>query len=290
MAGKRYLIFTTRVREHYDDMSVSERKVADHILKDPSGILRSSTREIAEAAGVSTATVVRFCRSCGFSGMAELKLILRKEYLALDGGNEKIMYSDVSPDDPIAIVRQKILGYHNMIISDMLQGWNEEAYVHAVDEIASANRILICGEGGSRATALILFHILNNMGIECETYMDSVFEIVKADKLREGDVIIGVTYTGRLRNTIESFEVAKKHGTTTIALVGYTDSPIIKYTDLVLNTTKLTKGFYDSALSIRVSELAAIELLLTLLALKQNRTMEATSSPDHVVSIRRVWD
>ncbi len=271
-------------------MSASERLVADHILKDPSGILKSSTREIAEAAGVSTATVVRCCRSCGFSGMAELKLILRKEYLALDGGDENILYSDVTPDDPIAIVRQKVLGYHNMIISDMLQGWNEEAYVHAVDEIADAKRILICGEGGSRATALCLFHILNNMGIECETYMDSVFEIVKADKLREGDVIIGITYTGRLRNTIESFEVAKKHGATTIALVGYTDSPIIKYTDLVLNTTKLTKDFYDSALSIRVSELAAIELLLTLLALKLNRTMKPTNTPDHVVHIRRVWD
>lgn len=79
-------------------------------------------------------------------------------------------------------------------------------------------------------------------------------------------------------------------GATTIGLVGFHDSPIIRYTDIVLNTTKLTKDYYDSGLSIRVSELAAIELLCTLVALKLNRPIEPTIARDHVVSRRRVWD
>lgn len=287
MAEQSYLILTTRIQDAYSRLSDSERRLADFVLDSPHRVMEATARELAEASGVSTATVIRFCHACGFSGFTELKLCIRRED-SVSEDNKK--YTEVQEDDTISTVRRKILGYHTLIVNDMLLGWNEAAYSLAVEALVKAKRILIFGEGGSRCSAMCMFHILVNLGLPCETYMDSVFEIMKVGSLEEGDVVIGVTYTGRLRNTVDSLKLAKQRGATTIGLVGYLDSPVMDYVDVVLNTTRLTKDYYDSALSIRVSEMLVIELLSTLLAMKLDRPISPTISPDHVVSIRRIWD
>lgn len=290
MPNQSYLIFSTRITEAYPKLSPMEKQLADYMLENPQLLSEATIRSVADAAGVSTATVVRFCRVCGFSGFTDLKLCIGREYAISRDADKAQKYTDVKKSDSVAMVRKKVLGYHNMIVNDMLSGWNEDAYTLATEALLKANRILIFGEGGSRSSVLCLFHILSNLGLNCETYMDSVFEIMKVGTVREGDVVIGITYTGRLRNTVESLKLAKERGATTIGLVGYLHSPVMKYVDIVLNTTKLTKDYYDSALSIRVSEMLIIEILAMLLAVNLHKTIEPTTARDHVISIRRIWE
>jgi len=289
MSNSSCLIFTARLKDAYPSLSDMEKCVADYMLKNPEGMVNATARDIADACGVNTATVIRFCKSCGFSGLSELKMSLRREYVVPDEGTTSTKYLDVMKNDSISIIRQKVLGYHNLIISNMLSDWNLDAYSLAVDALIQAKRVLIIGEGGSRCSAICLFHILTNLGLSCETYMDSVFEIMRVGSLEENDVVIGITFTGRLRNTVDSLKLAKERHATTIGLVGYLHSPIMDYVDILLNTTKIKKGYYDSALSIRVSEIAVIEILSTLLAMRLDRPIEPTTDPHHVVSIRRIW-
>lgn len=101
-------------------------------------------------------------------------------------------------------------------------------------------------------------------------------------------MVIGITFTGRLRNTVENLKLAQERNTTTIDLVRYLHSPIMAYVDILLNTTKIKKGYFDSALSICVSEIAVIEFLSTFLAMRLDRPIESTTGPHYVVSIRRI--
>ena len=288
MSDQGYLVFSSRIKEAYVTLSNTEKKVADYMLKYPQDVVHSTARDIAQAVGVSPATVVRFCRACDFSGLTELKLSLKREHFVLSDQRASLQYGDVKQSDPVSVVKEKVLGYHNMIIHEMLSSWNEDAYSLAVDALLNAPRILIFGEGGSRCTAICLFHILTDLGFPCETYMDSVFEIMKVGSLRENDVVIGITYTGRLRTTVDSLKLAKLRGATTIGLIGHLDSPIMEYVDIPLHTTKLTKDYYDLALSIRVSEISVIEILTTFLSMRLNRPITNTTGKDHVVSIRRI--
>ena len=290
MSEGKYLLFKARLKKVLPKLSASERTVGSYIMNHPEQVIDSSVRALAEAANVSTATVVRFCHSCGFEGLGDLRLSLRREQRELQETEESARYIDVRRDDSIQLVKQKILGYHNMIVRDMLSDWNLEAYTYAADAVAGAGKVIIMGEGGSRSTAMNLFYVLSNLGIVCETYMDSVFEIMKVGQLKEGDVAIGVTYTGRLRSTIESLQLAKERGATTIGLIGVLDSPIIPYVDILLNTTELEKDYYDSALSIRISENLVVELLATLVAMRKERAVAPALSDKHVISIRRVKD
>ncbi|MES8623059.1 hypothetical protein U6J51_08995, partial [Cutibacterium acnes] len=55
-------------------MRPAEAQVAAVILAKPDWTLAASTSQLAEAAGVSPATVVRFCRALGMSGYRELRV------------------------------------------------------------------------------------------------------------------------------------------------------------------------------------------------------------------------
>lgn len=54
----------------------SERKVAECLLQDPPAFARSTTSVIAERTQTSAPSIIRFCRSMGYSGLTELKQAL----------------------------------------------------------------------------------------------------------------------------------------------------------------------------------------------------------------------
>lgn len=285
-----FLLFSSRIREAYPKLTKSERLIADWLMADPRRVLDATARSISEALDVSPATVVRFCRSCGWYGLADLKLSVQKESRHLSESDRESRYLDVHPDDSVSLVREKVLEYHNRIINDMMTGWNERAYEDATEAIISANRIIVMGAGGSRCTAMGLFHILTNLGLNCELYSDTVFEIMKVGTLKECDVAIGISFTGRLRDTVQSMKLAQEQGALTIGIVGDLESPIVRYSNILLNTTQLTKDYYDSALSIRVSEFIVMEILCTMISSRLKQSLGPTTSRQHVVSIRRIWD
>ncbi|MBP1778860.1 MAG: MurR/RpiR family transcriptional regulator, partial [candidate division NC10 bacterium] len=54
------------VRLHVDDLRDSEKKVARVVLESPGQVIYRSISELAEEAGTSEPTVLRFCRALGF--------------------------------------------------------------------------------------------------------------------------------------------------------------------------------------------------------------------------------
>ena len=88
----------SRIRKHYEHLSNTEQQIADLILSDWKRIIDMPVAQIACEAGVSQATVVRFCRSIGFDGVPELKLYLKRERLSPLGE-----LSEVEDDDTPAV-------------------------------------------------------------------------------------------------------------------------------------------------------------------------------------------
>ena len=61
------------VTGHYSSMSKSEKTVAEFIFKNSDDVILLSMRALAERVELSDNTVLRFCRTCGFSGFLDLK-------------------------------------------------------------------------------------------------------------------------------------------------------------------------------------------------------------------------
>lgn len=107
----------------------------------------------------------------------------------------------------------------------------------------SEKRIYTCGNGGSAATAShyccdfnkglseqldVKYHFecLNDniatlMAVANDFSYDEVFRYQLRNKMKQGDVLIGISGSGNSKNVVNAFECAKEIGGITIAIVGY---------------------------------------------------------------------
>src|SRR5436190_2098002 len=69
-------IMLDRIRASIPALPPAEQRVAKLVLSDPRSFASTPVGELAERAHVSKPTVVRFCRSVGYDGLADFKLKL----------------------------------------------------------------------------------------------------------------------------------------------------------------------------------------------------------------------
>ena len=104
-------------------------------------------------------------------------------------------------------------------------------------------RIFICGNGGSASTASHLECDFNKgisynqevkYDIEClsdnvpmimaianDIGYDDIFVVPLKNKLKKGDIVIGISGSGNSRNVLKAFEYANELGVDTVAFTGY---------------------------------------------------------------------
>lgn len=118
------------------------------------------------------------------------------------------------------------------------------AVVNVLEEARLTDKqIFVCGNGGSAATASHFccdfnkgvsenqeykykFECLNDnvptmMAIANDISYDEVFRFPLKNKMKKGDVFIGLSGSGNSKNVINAMEYARSIGGTTIAIVGY---------------------------------------------------------------------
>ena len=61
-----------KIRRLMDELTRSQRMLAEYIIQRPEKVGFLPINELAQAAGVSVATVIRFCNTMGYSGYVEL--------------------------------------------------------------------------------------------------------------------------------------------------------------------------------------------------------------------------
>lgn len=112
------------------------------------------------------------------------------------------------------------------------------------------NRIFICGNGGSASTASH-FECDFNKGIsydqdikydiEClsdnvpmmmaianDIGYDEIFVVPLKNKMKQGDILIGISGSGNSENVIKAFEYANDLGAVTIAFTGYKGGKLLE--------------------------------------------------------------
>ncbi|MGC2782927.1 MAG: MurR/RpiR family transcriptional regulator, partial [Roseiarcus sp.] len=139
-----------RTRATRPTLRKSEAKVADLVLADPARILDSSLAGVAELAGVSQPTVIRFCVALGYSGFQEFKLRLAQN-LAL---GRSATHSVISDRDGLSAVTDKIFEYTLTSLDWARRHLDRAALEQAVDILAGARSIAFFGYGASAIVAM----------------------------------------------------------------------------------------------------------------------------------------
>ena len=218
-----------KTRATRPNLSKSEGKVADLILANPARILDSSLAEVAELAGVSQPTVIRFCVAVGFSGYQEFKLRLAQN-LAL---GRSATHSVISDSDALDAVADKIFEYTMTSLDWARQHLDRAALERAVDELARARSITFFGFGASAIVAMDAQQKFPLFDVPSRAEADAHQQIMAASMMRGGDALVVISNTGRTRQIVEAAEIAKSAGATVIGVVGAA-GPISALCDVTL--------------------------------------------------------
>ncbi len=254
-----------RVSALYTSLNEAERKVADFVLNNPEAARGCSVIHLSDLSGVSETTVVRFCRAIGFKGYADFKLALVAD-LAPHREPLPDVHGDVSPEDDLPTLVQKVLNMDVQAVASTKDLLDMNQFERAVDAIAQARRVAIFGVGSSLPVCMDLQYRLQRVGIQSLFSVDDHIQAINAALLEPQDVGLAVSYSGESRETIESVELAKETGATTICVTSFRRSPLAKLCDICLITSAGRTQWLDETITARLVQLALFDALCVALA------------------------
>lgn len=205
-----------RIRASLPALPPAEQRVAKLVLADTRAFASLPVSELAQRAHVSKPTVVRFCRSVGYDGLADFK---RKLAGSVNEG-VPFVHRAVDEDDKVDDIIVKVI---DNAVSALLKYRNDAAglaFERAVAALTAAGqagrRIEFYGVGNSGIVAQDAQHKFFRLGVNAAAISDSHVQVMSATMLQPGDCAVLISNSGRSRDLIDVAEIARKKGATTV--------------------------------------------------------------------------
>jgi DNA-binding MurR/RpiR family transcriptional regulator len=257
-----------KIKETIQDLSPSEKRVAQYILDNPADISHLSIGELADKSGSSEATVVRLCKILGYNGYKDFKISITKDIAYMSRDDEDEQYTDVEPGDELKSIIQNISYNNKKSIDDTLQIISYKAIEDTVEAIAAAQRIEFYGVGASYIIAFDAVQKFSRINKIALSYPDPHLQIASAANLKKGDVAIAISYSGETKDTYDSICVAKESGAKTISITKFGQSSISDVCDINLFVSAPEISIRSGAMSSRIAQLNVIDVLFAGVASK----------------------
>lgn len=269
----------------YDSLKSAEKKAADLLLDRPEFFSEATIAEAAEAAGCSEATLVRLARKLGYSGYPELKAHLyeNKQHNPAD------LYAGITDKDSYDSVTQKVFQASIQALKDTLNVIDKSEYQKAVEAIANAGRIVLCGVGDAANVALSGFQKLIRTGANVHASADPDIQLITVSHLSKGDVIIAISHSGKTKSIVDVVKYSKVTGAVVISITNYPISPLAKNSDIVLLTAAFTEHVKGEVMSKRVAELCLLEsLFVNVLRKKQDTYIDGLRRSNDALEVNKL--
>ena len=207
-----------RIRASIPALPPAEQRVAKLLLADPRSFATLPVSELADRSHVSKPTVVRFCRSVGYDGLADFKLKLAGTV------NEGVpfVHRSVDEDDKPGDLIVKVI---DNAVAAMLK-YRNNAAGHAFEQAMAAltaagqahKRIEFYGVGNSGIVAQDAQHKFFRLGVNAAAVSDGHVQVMSATMLGPGDCAVVISNSGRSRDLIDAADIARRKGATVIVI------------------------------------------------------------------------
>ena len=179
-----------------DELRTSEKAVADLILADPVRAMDFNMAGLADAAGVSEPTVMRFCSAIGFDGFRSFKITLAQT-IAL---GLPVTLSAIHQDDSTDDLTEKIFSHTISSLDRARRNLDPASIRAAVDLLAGASDILFVGAGASGIVAQDAQQKFPLFGVPCQAPTDYHQQFIAATMSGDSTVTVAISNTDARRS------------------------------------------------------------------------------------------
>ncbi len=244
-------------------MSPALARIGDYVLQRPDRILSQTVTELAEQAGASEASVIRFCRDQGFASFQGFKLALATELAAAP--------SPVGPaeDDIGAIVTQAVAALH-----DTRTLLDAAAVGVVADRLMTARRIHLFGVAASAVTIAYLRYKLTRLGLPATADDDPHMAALAAAGLDVRDVALAVSTSGSTIDVVRTADVARGAGAFLVGITSRARSPLARIADVVLRTAAAETPLTGGAFASKIGQLLVVDVLFERIAARDPKARD----------------
>ncbi len=239
-------MFKAKLKAVYQDLTQSEKLVADYILEHIDEIKTITSHQLALNTHIGQSTIIRFSQKLGYNSfrelLADLSAIPRQDLV-----REEIQVSESMND-----TNRKIIAQYHDIVEVTFENNKEETIQQACEMLTSAKKIILFGIGSSNLFCEYLANQLVKMGLLCVTSQTphTIYSLI--DQSKKDTVLFLISESGETREVIKAASIAKEH-----------DMPIIAMTrmDLILKTVSFETETRLNVTTMRCSQLYLIDAL-----------------------------
>jgi glucokinase len=245
-----------RIRQLQPELTPAEQRVASLVLEQPRLVLNEPIAGIAKLADVSQPTVIRFCRSLGFLGLADFKL----KFASSLTGAIPVRHSQVRHSDSTHDLSAKVIDNTVSAILKFRDQLDVRAIDRAIELVSRAKRIEFYAMGNARVVALDGQHKFFRFRIPTALYGDSHLFSLAADLLGPGDVVVAISNSGRLPELLSAVDKARAAGADVIA-ISSSQSPLARRASVLLAVDHAEDNTSFLSMISRVLQLLLIDIM-----------------------------
>ncbi len=271
------------IMSQIEELRASEKKVARYVLSAPDKVIYQSIGELAENAGVSEPTVLRFCRALGLGGYYELKIGLAQDLVP----EVKNIHEDVQPGDDAATLARKVFNANVIAINTSLDILDPARLARAIEILDASRLVEFFGLGGSAAVAMDACHKFFRLGLTCVWRDDSHMQAMSAAMMDKGCALVVISHSGSSKDVVECLEAAKQAGAATIAIVSRRKSPVAAAADVPICVHARETSFKPEPMSSRIAQLCVVDALAVGLAIRRREAFVANLRKTRKALVRK---
>ena len=243
-----------------DTFFKSERKIGTYIIQHTAEVVDMTVGELAQACGVSDASVSRFCKKIDMKGFHHLKITLAKEISERRKEGEEEVSNHISVND-IDQSLKNILANKVTEITQTVSMMDTGQLHKILNLLNNAKTVQFFAVGNTIPVAIDGAFKLNQIGIPAVSGTIWETQIGYTYNMTSDDVVIAISNSGESTAVLRALEAARSAGATTISITNSEKSSAAQLSDYHITTATREKLFLDGYCFSRVSATTVIEIL-----------------------------
>ena len=240
-----------------DNLTKNEKKLSTYILENVNEVIYDSIQSIASKTNTSPAAIIRFSKKLGYNGFSELKVDLAK-----DNTDELPLFSEeICAKDSLNTIVKKSMTSDTSTVEQTYKLLKIETLGNAVEAMKKAKKIYLFGISSSGICCYDLAQKLSRIGYDVVFFNDFHMQLAATTYITNEDVALAISYSGNTKEINEAMFYAKEVGAKTIAITQFSNSPLVKASELVLHIPSEEKELRIGAISSRMASLILTDLL-----------------------------
>ncbi|MGN1369371.1 MAG: MurR/RpiR family transcriptional regulator [Aristaeellaceae bacterium] len=268
-----------RLNQSGKRLSKGHRKIAQYIVEHYDKAVFMTASKLGESVGVSESTVVRFASAMGYEGYPQLQRSLQELVSHRLTANQRFeMSTEMDPKEALNVVLKSDVQNLRATMEQM----DVTVFEDVVNRLLSARAIYVMGLRSAAPLAQFMGYYLNyifdNVHLVSSGATD-VFEEIS--KLKENDVLVGISFPRYSTRTLEAMRFAKRCGAQVVAITDGPMSPLADMADATLTARTDMASFVDSL----AAPLSLINALLVALGLHRKDALTR-----HFRQLESIWE